>query len=97
MSYATLKSVEVRKNVNNILVLRLHSSEVTHKIQSVNNIERDVFCLVLRQLMSEFTKDPTRMSIQDLFKLKESLYNEQIRKLSEELNDEKACTLRLIV
>lgn len=87
----------MRKNVNNILVLKLHSSEVTHKIQFVNNIERDVFCLVLRQLMSEFTKDPTRMSIQDLFKLKESLYNEQIRKLSEELNDEKACTLRLIV
>ena len=53
----------MQKNVNNILILKLHQSEATHKVQFVNNIDRDVFCLVLRHLMAEFAKDPTRMSV----------------------------------
>ena len=65
-------------------------------ITFADNIERDVFCFVLRQLIDEFQKDPTRISEKEFFQKKEQLILDQLKKLKIELDEEKSCTQRLL-
>ena len=64
--------MSIKRNVNNIVVISAEAGEDT-RITFVDNFERDVFCLVLRKLIEEFTKDPTRISEKEYFLKKEQL------------------------
>ena len=47
------------------------TDELEIYITFADNIERDVFCLVLRKLKDQFVKDPTRISEKEFFYKKE--------------------------
>lgn len=62
ISFKDIDKVETMRNVNNIVVIG------KKKFQFRSNLDRDLFTLVLRKLISKFNEDPTRMSLQDFFK-----------------------------
>lgn len=62
ISFKDIDKVETMRNVNNIVVIG------KKKFQFRSNLDRDLFTLVLRKLISKFNEDSTRMSLQDFFK-----------------------------
>ena len=72
MPYTKIDSVSIKRNVNNIVILSIQAEEEI-KITFCDNFERDVFCLVLRKLIDEFARDPTRISEKEYFMKKEQL------------------------
>jgi hypothetical protein len=70
LQYSKIDSVSIKRNVNNIVIINVSAEEET-RVTFADNMDRDVFCLVLRKHIEEFAKDPTRISEKEYFLKKE--------------------------
>lgn len=71
MHYDKIEAIVLKRNVNNIVVIKASGQDEDIKITFADNFERDVFCLLLRKLKDQFGKDPTRISEKEFFQKKE--------------------------